>query len=57
MRFRIMGMHNKSKLIREFNTWDIVVAMNQTRSRKKDGVDHKLLFKTKSPYILLEKDK
>ena len=48
-------LQNKGNLMREFNTGDLVVVRKQVKSSRKDGIPHKLLFKTKGPYIVPEK--
>ena len=42
--------------MRKFGTGYIVVVRKQIKSSRKDGVDEKLVFKTKGSYIVLEKD-
>ena len=41
--------------MREFDTGDIVVVRKMVKTSINNGVSHKLLFKTKGPYIVLEK--
>ena len=41
--------------MREFYTVDLVVVRKQVKSSGKDGISHKLAFKTKGPYRVLEK--
>ena len=41
--------------MKEFDTGDLVVVSKQVKSRRKDGIAQKLVFKTKGPYIFLEK--
>ena len=48
-------LYNKGNLVREFDTGDLVVLMEQVNSRRKYGILHKLIFKTKVPYRFLEK--
>ena len=55
VRLRYRELHNKGKLMREFDTGDIVVVKNHVKSSRKDGVTQKLVFKTKGPYRVLEK--
>ena len=42
--------------MREFDTGDLVVVRKKLKSRIKDGIANKLVFKTKGPYRVLEKD-
>ena len=48
-------MRNKGNIMREFDTGDIVVVRKMVKTSINNGVSHKLLFKTKGPYIVLEK--
>ena len=48
---------NKVKLMRELGTGYLMVVRKQVNSSIKDGVDQKSVFKTKVPYIVLEKAK
>ena len=43
--------------MREFDTGDLVVLSKQVKSSRKYGVAQELVFKTKGPYIVLEKAK
>ena len=45
----------KGKIMREFDTGDILVVGNQVMSSIKYGVSHKLVFKTKVTYIVTKK--
>ena len=46
-------LRNKGKLMREFDTGDIVVLVKQLKSSIKDGISQKLALKTKGPYRVL----
>ena len=48
-------LRNKGKYMREFYTGDLVVLRKQVKSSIKYGISQKLVFKTKGPYIFLEK--
>ena len=48
-------LSNKGNLTMEFDTVDIVVVRKQAKSRKKDWISQKLVFKTKGPYEVLDK--
>ena len=47
-------LRNKVKLMRKFDTGDLVVVKKQVKSSIKHGLSHKLLFKKKIPYRDLE---
>ena len=49
-------LHNKAKSMRGFYTRDLVVVSKKVKSSSKNGIDQKLVFKTKGPYRVLEKD-
>ena len=48
-------MYKKGKLVRDFDTRDIVVVRKQVNLIVKYGVSHKLSLKTKKPYRVVEK--
>ena len=48
-------LHNKGKLMREFDTEDLVVVRKHVDSTIKYRKSHKLVLKTKGSYIFLEK--
>ena len=48
-------LHNKAKSMRGFYTRDLVVVSKKVKSSSKNGIDQKLVFKTKGPYRVLEK--
>ena len=54
-RLRHRELRNKGKLMREFDTGYLVVVSKQVNSSRKYGISQKLVFKTKVPYIVLEK--
>ena len=54
-RLKQRDLSNKGKLIREFDTGDIVVVRKQVKSIINYRVYPKLVFKTKLPYIVPEK--
>ena len=54
-RLRQRDLRNKGKLVREFDTGEIVVVKKQMNSTRNDGLSQKLVFKTKGPYRVLEK--
>ena len=49
-------LHNKVKLMRDFDTEEIMVVRNQLNSIRKYGVSQKLIFRTKWAYRVLEED-
>ena len=51
-----MKLRNKGKLTREFDTGDLVVVREQVKPSIKYWIYQTLVFKTKVPYIVLEKD-
>ena len=53
LRHREIG--NKGNLVREFDTGNLVVVRKQVKSTRKYGIYHKLVFKTKGPYRVLDK--
>ena len=55
-RLRHRELRNKRKLMREFDTGYIVVVRKQAKLSRRYGISQKLLFKTKGPYRVLEKD-
>ena len=48
---------NKVKLMMEFDTGYLVIVREQVKSIRKDGISQALVFKTKVPNRVLEKDK
>ena len=48
-------MLNKVNLVRDFDTEYMVVLREQVNASRNYGVDHKLVFKTKGPYRVLDK--
>ena len=46
----------QKNLMRKFDTGDLVIVRQNVRSSIKDGIEQKLVFKTKGTYIVLEKD-
>ena len=54
-RVRPRELHNKGKIMREFDTLYLVVVSKQVKSSRKYSISHKLVFKTKVPYRVLEK--
>ena len=52
---RHRDLRNKVKLMRKFDTGEIVVVNKQMKSTGKDGLSQKLVFKTKGPYRVLDK--
>ena len=48
-------LHNKGKLVREFDTGDLVIVRKQVKSTRKYGISQKLVLKTKGTYRFLEK--
>ena len=50
-----MDLRNKGKLMRKFDTGELVVVRKQVKSIIKFGIAQKFLFKTKGPYRFLEK--
>ena len=46
-------IRNKGNITREFDTGYLVVVSKQVKSSRKVGISHKLLFKTKGPYIFM----
>ena len=51
-----MELINKGKLMRDFDTGDLVVLRGQVKKIRRDMITHKLVFKQKGPYRVLEKD-
>ena len=49
-------IRNKGKIMREFYTGDLFIVRKKVKSSIKGGIFHKLLFKIKGPYRVLEKD-
>ena len=47
-------LRNKGNLTREFDTGEIVVLRKQVKSRRKEEIPPKLVFKTKLIYRVLE---
>ena len=47
-------MLNKVNLVRDFDTEYMVVLREQVNASRNYGVDHKLVFKTKGPYRVLD---
>ena len=52
---RHMELCNKGKLMREFDTEDLVIIRKHVKSSIKYGIEDKLVFKTNGPYRVLEK--
>ena len=50
-----MELRNKVNSMREFDTGYLVVLRKRVKSSRKYGISRKLLFKTKGPYIVLDK--
>ena len=48
-RLRHRDLRNKGKLMREFDTGDIVVVRMQVKSTRKNGVSRILVFKQRDP--------
>ena len=44
-----MDLRNKGKLMRKFDTGELVVVRKQVKSRRKNGISQKLALKTKGP--------
>ena len=55
-RLRHRELRNKCKLVGEFDTGYLVVVRKQVKSIRKYWIAHKLVFKTKGLYRVLEKD-
>ena len=55
-RLRHKELRNKGKIMREFDTGYLVIVKKQMKSSRKVGIAQKVVFKTKVPYIFLEKD-
>ena len=55
MRIRHRYISNKGKLTREFDTGEILAVSKYMKSIIKDGVDPKLVFKTRGTYRVLYK--
>ena len=53
MRLRHRRLRKKGKLVREFDTGDLLVIRKQVGSSRKYVISHKLVFKTKVPYRVL----
>ena len=44
---------NKGKIMREFDTGELVIVRKQVKSIRKYGISQRILFKTKGPYRVL----
>ena len=52
-RLRHREIRNKGKIMRNFDTGNLVVVRKKVKSSRKDGVYQKLVLKTKGPYRVL----
>ena len=55
-RLRHRELHKKSNPMKEFDIGYLVEVRKHVKSTRKDGIDHKLVFRTKDTYRVLEKD-
>ena len=54
-RMRHREMFNKGNIMINFDTRDLLVVRKKVKPSRKDGMYQKLVFKTKGPYIVLDK--